>query len=59
MDKSKQAVILMASVKSRAVDFLPTTTSLDIPGLNGIRKQEASDSGTLMARARRHAKMVF
>lgn len=59
MDKSNQAVVLMMSVKLRAVDFLPTTTPLDVPGLNGIKKQEASDSGMLMARARRQATMVF
>lgn len=47
------------SVKLRTVDFLPTTTPLDIPGLNGIKKQEASDRGMLMARERRQAKMVF
>lgn len=59
MDKSNQAMILMMSVRLRAVDFLPTTTPLDIPGLNGIKKQEASDSGMLMARARRQAKMML
>lgn len=56
---TNQAVILMMSVKMRAVDFLPTTTPLDIPGSNGEKTQEASDSGMLMARARRQAKMVF
>lgn len=59
MDKSNQAVVLIMSVKLRAVDFLPTTTPLDVPGLNGIKKQEASDSGMLMARARRQATMVL